>query len=95
MEGECLSILRRAKEVSVEERHIKCQKSTQKKSSFMSFGVSRIKPLVSSKGLDWLFIKEKVGFALWSMLREFWSLRLTRLYVTFSTKTTRGKEVDE
>jgi hypothetical protein len=57
--------------------------------------VSRIKPLVSSKGLDWLFIKEKVGFALWSMLREFWSLRLTRLYVTFSTKTTRGKEVDE
>jgi len=26
--------------------------------------VSRIKPLVSSKGLDWLFIKEKVGFAL-------------------------------
>jgi len=48
-EGECLSILRGAKEVSMEERHNKCQKSTPKKSSFMSFGVSRIKPLVSSK----------------------------------------------
>ena len=35
-----------------------------KKSSLVSFGVSRIKPLVSSKRLDWLFIKEKVGFAL-------------------------------
>jgi hypothetical protein len=62
---ECLSILRRAKEVSIEKRHSKCQKSTQKKkSSFMSFGVSSIKPLVSSKRLDWLFIKEKVGFVL-------------------------------
>jgi hypothetical protein len=30
MEGECLSILKRAKEVSVEERHSKCQKSTKK-----------------------------------------------------------------
>jgi hypothetical protein len=66
-----------------------------KKSSLVSFGVSRIKPLVSSKRLDWLFIKEKVGFALWPMLREFWSLRLTRLYVTLSIKTTRGKEIDE
>jgi hypothetical protein len=61
---ECLSILRRAKEVSIEKRHSKCQKSTKKKSSFMSFGVSSVKPLVSSKGLDWLFIKEKVGFVL-------------------------------
>jgi len=52
MEGECLSILRRAKEVSIEERHSKCQKSTPKKSSFMSFGVPGIKPLVSSKRLD-------------------------------------------
>jgi len=37
------------------------------KSSFISFGVSRIKPLVSSKkkkNLDWLFIKGNVGFAL-------------------------------
>jgi hypothetical protein len=63
MEGECLSILRRAKEVSVEERHSKCQKSKKKNQVYLS-GVSRIKPLVSSKGLDWLFIKEKVGFAL-------------------------------
>jgi len=46
-EGECLSILRVAKKVSIEERHNKCQKSTLKKLSFMSFGVSRIKPLVS------------------------------------------------
>jgi hypothetical protein len=61
MEGECLSILRGAKEVSIEERHSKCNK---KKSSSISFGVFRIKPLVSSKRLDWLFIKEKVGFAL-------------------------------
>jgi hypothetical protein len=29
------------------------------------------------------------------MLNEFWSLRLTRLYVTISTKTTRGKEINE
>jgi hypothetical protein len=39
-------------------------KSKKKKSSFMFFGVSKIKPLVFSKILDWLFIKEKVGFAL-------------------------------
>jgi hypothetical protein len=39
-------------------------KSKKKKSSFISFGVSMIKPLVSSKILDWLFIKGKVGFAL-------------------------------
>ena len=32
----------------------------KKKSSFMSFGVSRIKPLVSSKFLDSLFIREKL-----------------------------------
>jgi hypothetical protein len=70
MEGECLSILRGAKEVSIEERHNKCQKS-KKKLSFISFDVSRIKPLVSSKKLDWLVIKEKVGFALCPMLREF------------------------
>jgi hypothetical protein len=48
---------------------------------------------VSSKKLDWLVIKEKVGFALCPMLREFWYLRLTRLYVTFSTMTTREKEL--
>jgi len=30
-EGECLSILRGAKKVSMEERHNKCQKSTPKK----------------------------------------------------------------
>jgi hypothetical protein len=61
MEGECLSILRRAKEVSIKERQ-QMPKVNTKKSSFMSFGVSMIKPLVSS--LDWLYIKEKVGFAL-------------------------------
>jgi hypothetical protein len=59
MEGECLSILRWAKEVSIEERHNKCQK-LKKKSSFISFGVSRIKPLMSSKRLEWLFIKENL-----------------------------------
>jgi len=30
MKGECLSILRKARKVSIEERHIKCQKSTPK-----------------------------------------------------------------
>jgi hypothetical protein len=59
MEGECLSILRWAKEVSIEERHNKCQK-LKKKSSFISFGLSRIKLLMSSKRLDWLFIKENL-----------------------------------
>jgi len=39
-------------------------KVKMKKSSVMSFGVSMIKPLQSSKRLDWLFIKKKVGFAL-------------------------------
>jgi hypothetical protein len=39
-EGKCLSILRRAKKVSIEKRHSKCQNSTlENKSSFMSFGV--------------------------------------------------------
>ena len=32
---------------------------------------SMIKPLMLSDDWDWLFIKEKVGFALWPMLREF------------------------
>jgi hypothetical protein len=49
---------------------------------------SMITPLMLSDDWDWLFIKEKVGFALWPMLREFWYLRLM-LYVAFSTKTTR------
>ena len=49
---------------------------------------SMIKPLMLSDDWDWLFIKEKVGFALWPMLREFWYLRLM-LYVAFSTKITR------
>ena len=62
MEGECLSILRELKEVSIKERHNKCQKL--KKKNQTSFGVSMRKPLVSSKRLDWLFIKEKVVFAL-------------------------------
>jgi len=48
MEGECLSILRRAKEVSIKESQ-QMPKVNTKKSSFMSFGVSMIKPLVSSK----------------------------------------------
>jgi hypothetical protein len=52
MEGECLSILRGAKEVSIEERHNKCQKSTLKKSSFMSFSVSRKAFSVFKKNLD-------------------------------------------
>jgi len=33
--------------------------------------VSIIKPLASSKCLDWLSIKEIVGFALWPLLRKF------------------------
>jgi len=36
--------------------------------------------------------QKKVGFALWPMLKEFWYLKLTRLYVTFSTMTTRERE---
>jgi len=59
-EGECLSILRGAKEVSMEERHNKCQKSTPKKLSFMSFGVSRIKPLVSSNFFRFIIHQRKL-----------------------------------
>ena len=60
-EKECLSILKEQK------KRFQLKKDTtdaKKKSSFMSLGVSMIKPLVSSERLDWLFIKEKVGFAL-------------------------------
>jgi hypothetical protein len=49
MERLCLSILREANEVSIEKRQQVPKVNTRKKSSFMSFGVSRIKPLVSSK----------------------------------------------
>ena len=38
----------------------KSQHQKKKISSFISFGVSRINPLMSSKRLDWLFIKEKL-----------------------------------
>ena len=51
-EGECLSILRGAKEVSIRRRMPINSKVTKKKLSFMSFDVSMIKPLVSSKILD-------------------------------------------
>jgi len=34
------------------------------------FGICN-KPLASSKCLDWLSIKEIVGFAIWFLLREF------------------------
>jgi len=51
-ERECLSILRGAKDVSIEERHSKCQKSTPKKNQASCLLVSGIKPLVSSKRLD-------------------------------------------
>jgi len=37
--------------------------------------------------------QRKVGLAIWPMLREFWSLKLTRLYVTFSTMTKREREL--
>jgi hypothetical protein len=56
---ECLSILRRAKEVSIEQRHSKCQKSTPEKLIFMSFSVYD-KASSVFKRLDWLFIKEKL-----------------------------------
>jgi hypothetical protein len=36
----------------------------------MTFGIHD-KPLMLSDDWDWLFIKKKVGFALWPMLREF------------------------
>jgi len=52
MKGECPSILSRAKEVSIEERHIKCQKSTPKNQALCLLGVSMINPSVSSKRLD-------------------------------------------
>jgi len=63
-EGECLSILKGAKKVSIEKRHIKCQKSTvENKSSFVSFGVYD-KASDIFKILDWLFFKREVGSAL-------------------------------
>jgi len=41
------------------------------------------------------YSSRKGGFALWFILREVWSLRLTRLYVVSSTKTPIEKRVDE
>jgi hypothetical protein len=57
MEGECLSILRRAKEVSIKE-------SQHQKIKFHVFWCVYDKTFSVFKRLDWLYIKEKVGFAL-------------------------------
>jgi hypothetical protein len=78
-EWECLSSLGKAKEVSIEGKHNKCQKSNTKKiSSYMSFGVYD-KAFSVFKKIRLVIHQRKVGFALWPMLREFWALILTRL----------------
>jgi hypothetical protein len=93
-EGECLLNLGKTKEVSIKERHNKCQKSIKKNIELQTWLLaSMIKPPMLFDDWDWLFIKEKTGFALWCMLRELWYLRLIKVYVTFSTKTTREREM--
>ena len=89
-EGECLSSLGKTKEVSIKKRQQISKVNKKKKNTELQTWLlaSMIKPLMLSDDWDWLFIKEKVGFALWPMLREFWYLRLM-LYVAFFTKTTR------
>jgi len=70
-EGERLLSLGRAKEVLIEERHDKHQKSTPEKNNInMSYGIYD-KASDAFKCLDRFFIKGEVGSALWSMLREF------------------------
>jgi hypothetical protein len=96
MEGGCLSILRGAKEVSMEERHNKCQKSTpkKKKSSFMSFGVSRIKPLVSSKFLDSLFIRES-WICIMTYAKRILIFEINKVICHFLYNDHKRKRVDE
>jgi hypothetical protein len=82
----CLLSLGKTKEVSQQMLKV----DTKKKSRLQTWLLaSMINLLMLSDDWDWLFIKEKVGFALWHMLREFWYLRLIRSYVAFSTKTIR------
>jgi len=70
-EGERLSSLEKGKEVSIKKRHRIRQSSIPKK----KYWVTNI--VFWYQWLDWLFIKEKVGFALWSMGRECLYLKLT------------------
>jgi hypothetical protein len=93
MEGECLSILRWAKEVSIEERHNKCQK-LKKKSSFISFGVSRIKPLMSSKRLYWLFIKE-IWISNMTYVKRILISEINKVICHFFYNDNKRKRVDE
>jgi hypothetical protein len=87
-EGECLLSLGKTKEVSQQMSKVK------KKSGLQTWLLAfMIKLLMLTDDWDWLFIKEKVGFAFWHMLREFWYLRLIRLYVVFSINTIREREM--
>jgi hypothetical protein len=47
---------------------VNTRKNTELQTCLM---ISMIKPLRAFKLLDWLFIKEEFGFALWPVLREF------------------------
>jgi hypothetical protein len=89
-EGECLLSLGKTKEVSQQMSKVKKKKKSGLQTWLLA---SMIKLLMLSDDWDWLFIKEKVGFAFWHMLREFWYLRLIRLYVVFSTNTIREREM--
>jgi hypothetical protein len=79
----------------MEERHNKCQKSTPKKSSFMSFGVSRIKPLVSSKKiLDSLFIRES-WICIMTYVKRILIFEINKVIYHFLYYDNKRKRVDE
>jgi hypothetical protein len=52
-----------------------------------------IKPLISSNDLDWLFIKGKVGFVLWPVLREFFKVNMVICH--FLYKYNKRKRINE
>jgi hypothetical protein len=96
MEGECLSILRGAKEVSIKERHGKCQKSTQKKkSSFMSFGMSRIKPLVSSKKFRLIIHQRKSWICIMTYIKRILIFEINKVICHFLYNDNKRKRVGE
>jgi len=94
MEGECLSILRGAKDVSIEERHSKCQKSTPKKSSFMSFGVSKIKHLVFKK-IILIIHQRKSWISIITYVKRILISKINKVICHFLYNDNKRKRVDE
>jgi hypothetical protein len=88
-EGECLLSLGKTKEVSQQMSKVEKKKKSGLQTWLLA---SMIKLLMLSDDWDWLFIKEKVGFALWHMLREF---KVNKVICRFLYKDNKRKRNDE